>query len=211
MSPTYSSLNLVLLGPPGSGKSTQARRLAESYSLSHISTRDMLREEVARETVSGIAAKRDMERGELVSDRLLAGLMLQRLDRDDCARGFILDGYPRTVDQAVLLDGILAELGRSIERVVLIDLPLEVGADRLMAKNREQVLVGESVAEEVALGSDVGREVVIRERLRVWQENAPSLIEFYRDRSLLFEVDGEQPMDEVSEAVRQAVGAPVGA
>lgn len=211
MSPTYSSLNLVLLGPPGSGKSTQARRLADSYSLSHISTRHMLREEVARETVLGIAAKKDMERGELVSDRLLAGLMLQRLDRDDCARGFILDGYPRTVDQAVLLDGILAELGRSIERVVLIDLPLDVGADRLMANNREQTVAGEALAEEVVLESDVGRDVVVRERLRVWQENAPFLIEFYRDRGLLLEVEGDRPMDEVSEAVRQAVGAPVGA
>ena len=135
MSPTYSSLNLVLLGPPGSGKSTQARQLAASYSLPHISTREMLREEVARQTVAGNQARKEMERGELVSDRLLAGLMLHRLDRDDCARGFILDGYPRTVEQAALLDGILAELGRSIERVVLIDVPLDTGADRLMANH----------------------------------------------------------------------------
>jgi len=91
MSPSYSSLNLVLLGPPGSGKSTQASRLASSFHLPHISTRAMLRDEVDRGTSVGVDARKVMERGELVPDRVLAGLMLQRLDRDDCARGRILD------------------------------------------------------------------------------------------------------------------------
>lgn len=213
MSPAYSSLNLVLLGPPGSGKSTQARQLATSYSLPHISTRDMLSEEVERGTTVGVAAREHFECGELVPDRLLAGLMLQRLDRDDCARGFILDGYPRTVDQAMLLDGILAELGRSIERVVLIDTPLEVGAQRLISvlHDDEQVTEKAVLTEDVVLLESSAREDVVRERLKVWRKYAPSLLEFYRDRGLLMEVDGDRTEDEVSDAVSRAVGEPVGA
>jgi adenylate kinase len=191
MSATYSSLNLVLLGPPGSGKSTQAVRLSDSYHVPHISTHDMLRDEVERATAVGIEADAGFRRGELVNDRLLAGLVLQRLDRDDCARGFILDGYPRTRNQAELLDGILAELGRSIERVVLIDVPFQTGIARLTA--------------------DSTPEGVARERLRVWQDNAASLVEYYGQRGLLLEVNGDRPVAEVSGSVLRAVGAPVGA
>jgi adenylate kinase len=191
MSPAYSSLNLILLGAPGSGKTTQAEKLAAAFRLPHIATGEMLSSEVTRNTPVGLQAKTEMERGELVSDRLLAGLILQRIDREDCARGFILDGYPRTVEQATLLDGILAELGRSIERVVMIDVPGVVS----MARQ----------------GSDGPNGDLIRERLRVWQENAPFLVDFYRMRGLLLEVDGDRGVDEVCEAVMQAVGAPVGA
>ncbi len=211
MSPSYSSLNLVLLGPPGSGKSTQASRLASSFHLPHISTRAMLRDEVDRGTSVGVDARKVMERGELVPDRVLAGLMLQRLDRDDCARGCILDGYPRTVEQAILLDGILAELGRSIERVVLIDLPLEVGVRRLIDAGDVVENNGAIVAEDVSVTGSRDYEDVVRERCRVWRENAPALLDFYRHRGLLLEIAGDRPIDEVGETVRQAVGAPVGA
>ncbi len=211
MSPSYSSLNLVLLGPPGSGKSTQASRLASSFHLPHISTRAMLRDEVDRGTSVGVDARKVMERGELVPDRVLAGLMLQRLDRDDCARGCILDGYPRTVEQAILLDGILAELGRSIERVVLIDLPLEVGVRRLIDAGDVVENNGAIVVEDVSVTGRHDYEDVVRERCRVWRENAPALLDFYRHRGLLLEIAGDRPIDEVGETVRQAVGAPVGA
>ena len=211
MSPSYSSLNLVLLGPPGSGKSTQAGRLAASFDLPHISTRAMLRDEVERGTAVGVEARTVMERGELAPDRLLAGLMLQRLDRDDCARGCILDGYPRTVAQATLLDGILAELGRSIERVVLIDVPLEVGVGRLVAGGGAAAESGAILAEDVSVVGARNYEDVVRERCRVWRENAPALLDFYRHRGLLLEIAGDRPADEVGEAVKRAVGAPVGA
>jgi adenylate kinase len=202
MTATYSSLNLVILGPPGSGKSTQAERLAERYRMPHISTRDMLQEEVERESTLGREADEGMRRGELVSDKLLAGLILQRLDREDCARGFILDGYPRTVDQATLLDGILAELGRSIERVVLISVPPASGLERLL----EDRHAGSESDNESG-----NHEQVLRERLRVWQDNEPAMTEFYGNRGLLVEVDGDQSIDEVDEAVQRSVGAPVGA
>ncbi len=211
MSPPYSSLNLVLFGPPGSGKSTQAARLASTFYLPHISTRAMLREEVERGTAVGAEAQKVMERGELVSNRLLAGLMLQRLDRDDCARGFILDGYPRTVEQAMLLDGILAELGRGIERVVLIDVPFDVGVERLVAARDVAAESDAVLVEDVAVTGGREFEDVVRERCRVWRENSPALLDFYRHRGLLLEIAGDRSIDEVSEAVRQAVGAPVGA
>jgi adenylate kinase len=200
MTATYSSLNLVILGPPGSGKTTQSQRLAARYHLPHISTRDMLQQEVERETAVGREAELVMRRGELVSDRLLAGLILQRIDHDDCARGFILDGYPRTVEQATLLDGILAELGRSIERVVLISASPESGLERLLAESD-----GGSTGDRGAL------EELVRERLRAWQDNEAALIEFYSNRGLLLQVDGEGSIDDVDTAVQQSVGAPVGA
>jgi adenylate kinase len=202
MTATYSSLNLVLLGPPGSGKTTQAERLASSYQLPHVVTRDMLRREVERQTAAGREAALSLSSGDLVSDRVLAGLILQRIDREDCARGFILDGYPRTVAQAVLLDGILAELGRSIERVVLIDVAPEIGLERLVA-------VADSEDDPTPGGLD--RRELIRGRLRVWQDNAGAVVDFYQSRGLLLTVNGNQPVERVSEALLRAVGAPVGA
>lgn len=190
MTATYSSLSLVLLGPPGSGKTTQARALADAYQLPLISTREMLRVEIEGDTALGRQAKHGMERGELVSDRIMSAIILQRLDRRDCRRGFILDGYPRTSAQAALLDGILAELGRTIDRVVLLELPEELALERLRAVEHEEA---------------------VRERFQIWRDNAPALIESYRNRGLLLEVDGGDPETQVREAVMQAVGAPVGA
>ena len=190
MTATYSSLSLVLLGPPGSGKTTQARALAAAYQLPLISTREMLESEVENGTSLGRQIERGMERGELVPDRVMSAIILHRLDRRDCKRGFILDGYPRTSGQAALLDGILAELGRTIDRVVLLDVPEEVALKRLRA---------------------VEPADAVHERFQVWRDNSPALVESYRNRGLLLEVDGSQPDDRVREAVMQAVGAPVGA
>jgi adenylate kinase len=210
MSATFSSLNLVLLGAPGSGKTTQAEKLSAAYSLPHVSTSEMLYTEVIGGTAVGLQAQAEMERGELVSDRLLAGLVLQRLDREDCARGFILDGYPRTVEQAALLDGILAELGRGIERVVMIGVPGEVGLSRL-SEQPSTPARDDLPPVEIGRAGGEDQELVRRERLRVWEANAPSLVEFYRARGVLLEVAGDGSVDEVCEAVMQAVGAPVGA
>jgi adenylate kinase len=151
----------------------------------------MLEAEIASGSPLGRQIEREViKRGELVSDRVMSGMILQRLDREDCRRGFILDGYPRTVDQAALLDTIMAELGRSIDRVVLLDVAEEVGVERLASSEEAEA---------------------IEERCRIWRDNAPALIESYRHRGLLLEVDGSRSGDEVRDSVLQVVGAPVGA
>ena len=224
MSPTFSSLNLVLLGPPGSGKGTQARLLAERYELPHISTGDMLWDEVANGTGIGGEIQKNLDRGELVSDKVMSGLILQRIDREDCARGFILEGYPRKLGQAELLDGILAELGRRIEQVVLLDVPDDVIVARLKGRlihpgsGRVYHVVedppkkpgADNLTGEALVERDDDREEVVRDRLRVYHRHARALMEYYRNRDQLVVVDGNQSIARVAQAMDESVGVRVG-
>ena len=224
MSPTFSSLNLVLLGPPGSGKGTQARLLAKSYHLPHISTGDMLWDEVANGTGLGGEIQSNLDRGELVSDKVMSGVILQRVDREDCARGFILEGYPRKLAQAELLDGILAELGRRVEQVVLLDVPDDVIVARLEGRLVHpgsgrvfHVLEDppknpgfDDLTGEPLVKRDDDREEVVRDRLRVYHQHARALTDYYRNRDQLVVVDGNQSIPRVAETVDVSVGAQVG-
>ncbi|MFV2071406.1 MAG: adenylate kinase [Thermoanaerobaculales bacterium] len=225
MSPSFSSLNLVLLGPPGSGKGTQATLLAERYRIPRISTGEMLRDEVQRGSDLGREVEAIVNRGELVSDRLVAGMVLQRLDAEDCARGFVLDGFPRNVEQAALLDGVLAELGRTIERALVLEVPDEVIVKRIGGRrihpgsgrvyhvdfNPPQTAGKDDLTgEPLELRKD-DREETVRERLRVYHRAATALVEFYRLRGLSVEIDGNCHPDEVSRAVGHAIEAPVSA
>jgi len=223
MSPSFSSLNLVLLGPPGSGKGTQARVLAERYHLPHISTGDMLWGEVANGTGLGDEVQPDLDRGELVSDQVMSGLILQRLDRDDCARGFILEGYPRKLGQAELLDGILAELGRRIERVILLDVPDDVIVARLGGRlihpasgrtyheiyDPPKTPGVDDVTGEPIEKRDDDREAVVRDRLRVHHEHAPGLEDFYRNRGQLVIVNGDQTIHRVADEIDRLIAVQV--
>ncbi len=223
MSPTFSSLNLVLLGPPGSGKGTQARLLAERYQLPHISTGDMLWGEVANGTGLGGEIQSDLDRGELVSDQVMSGLILQRIDREDCARGFILEGYPRKVAQAELLDGILAELGRRVEQVILLDVPDEVIVSRLRGRlihpgsgrtyhrleDPPKEPGVDDLSGEPLVEREDDREEVVRDRLRIYRLHAAGVADFYRKRNQLVVVDGNQAIARVADSVDEAVGAPV--
>jgi len=191
MSPAFSSLNLVFLGPPGAGKGTQARILAERYRIPHIATGPLLRAEVQRGTAIGQQAEEAMVAGKPVSDQVVSGLVVPRLHLDGAARGFILDGYPRNLTQAGLLDGILAELNRNLERVLLFHLDDHEVLCRLEATRGE------------------GSEPSLRRRLEAWREDASPVIEVYRRRGLLVEVDAGSSPAAVAEEVAQLVAAPV--
>jgi len=223
MTPSFSSLNLVLLGPPGSGKGTQARVLAERYQLPHISTGDMLWDEVANGTGLGGEVQPNLDRGELVSDQVMNGLILQRIDREDCARGFILDGYPRKLAQAELLDGILAELGRRIEHVVLLDVPDDVIVARLEGRlvhfesgrtyhekyDPPKNAAVDDLTGEALQKRDDDSEEVVRDRLSVYHHHAAGVADYYRNRNQLVVVDGNQSIVRVAQAVDESVGVRV--
>ena len=225
MSPGFSSLNLIFLGPPCAGKGTQARLLAERYCIPHLATGDLLRDEVRRRTATGEQVKEIMATGKLVPDPILSGLILPRLHLDGAARGFILDGYPRNVEQASLLDGILAELNRSLERVLLFTVSEEEifrrargrrvhpvsGRTYHLELNPPRRVAGGDETGEVLIARADDDEEVVRRRVLVWRQRTAPLAEVYRRRGLLVEIEGGLPLAEVTEAVAQVVAAPVGA
>ena len=181
---------LVFLGPPGSGKGTQAVSLAEALTIPAISTGDMLREAVAAGTDLGEQVQAVMESGELVSDDLMAEVVRERLSHDDAAEGFLLDGYPRTESQARTLDQILIGSESELDHVVFLDVPEGVLVERALARQRVD-----------------DREDVIRERLRVYREKTQPLVDRFRGLGLLRAVDGDRTIEEVGAAIRQAVEA----
>jgi adenylate kinase len=204
MSPFFSSLNLIFLGPPGSGKHMQAEILARSYNLAHISSRELLREEIRKNSYVGREARPSMEIAIPVADNLMAGLVLSRLDQEDCARGFLLTGFPRNARQAMTLDDILAELGRVIERVICIDVPDSVLARRL---NK----AGDTAATEaLSTQNETMTPEMIQERISSYRQSVGPLIDLYRARGQLLVIDGDCPEEMVTERVQQAIGMPVG-
>lgn len=223
MSAQYRGLNLVILGPPGSGKGTQAKVLSERYSIPHISTGDILREEVRFGTDLGQEARAAMERGELVPDRLVAGIILHRLDQDDCARGFILDGYPRNVEQAGMLDDLLAELGRGLELTLLITVDDRELVRRLAGRRScpqcgrvyqvesQPAVDGRTcdICSVELIQREDDEEAVVRDRLTLYNAKTSPLVDFYRRRGMLVEVAGGRAVAEVTGALLEAIGGPV--
>ena len=185
-------MNLVMFGPPGAGKGTQATELSEIYGIPQISTGGILRDAVAVGTELGQKAKVVMEKGELVGDELIVGIVKERLANDDSKDGFILDGFPRTVAQAVALDGIL--LHRSPLFVIELDVPDEELVGRLSRRA------------ELENRSD-DREEVVRERLRVYQEQTQPLVTFYQGRPTFRQVNGDQSPKEVQDALEETIKA----
>jgi len=203
---------LVFLGPPGAGKGTQARAVAERLGVPQVSTGDMFRDHAARGTELGRQAKAVMERGELVSDDIVVGMVADRISRPDCAKGFILDGFPRTVPQAERLEALLAESHRPGPLAVNFGLSYTNLVRRLTGR-RTCVLCGEIYniyfrppkvegrcdrdgGELVQRADD--REEVIRERLSAYERQTQPLIEFYRQRGALLDVDAEAPPEELT-------------
>ncbi len=203
---------LVFLGPPGAGKGTQARLVAERLGVPQVSTGDMFRDHAARGTELGRQAKAVMERGELVSDDIVVGMVAERIARPDCSKGFILDGFPRTVPQAERLEALLAQSGRPSVLAVNFNLSYTNLVRRLTGR-RTCVLCGEIYniyfrppKAEGRCDRDGGeltqraddREEVIRERLSAYERQTQPLIDFYRQRHALLDVDAEAPPEELT-------------
>jgi len=192
---------VVFLGPPGAGKGTQAARLAAKYGLPQISTGDMLREAVGAGTELGGRVKAIMASGDLVSDEVMLELVEDRLAKPDCSGGAILDGYPRTRGQAATLDPLTERLGLGEVKLVLsLDVPEEEVVNRISGRRQESAAMGER---------DDDKQEVVVERMRVYRELTEPLVDYYRDRSVLRQVDGVGTIDEVfgrlDEAMREAV------
>jgi adenylate kinase len=212
-----SELNLVLLGPPGSGKGTQGERLQEDFRLPYYATGDILRAAVRDETELGKTAKEYMERGDLVPDEVIIGVITERIRSSEAADGFILDGFPRTTPQAEALDSALEGLGRALTAVLLIDAPEEevvrrLGGRRTCAKNGSHIFHVEfdppkepdvcDIDGSRLLIRDDDEPEVIRNRLAQYHEKTEPLIDYYDEKGLLRRIDGSRPPDEVGDRIR---------
>ena len=186
---------LIFLGPPGAGKGTQAQRITEDHGIPQLSTGDMLRAAVAAQTEIGKQAKEIMDSGNLVSDEIVAGIIAERIDQDDCKPGFLLDGFPRTLAQAEMLDAILAEKGRALDVVLELKVDEEALVERLNTRIAETKAAGQEVRAD-------DNEDTFRHRLSVYNEQTAPLIPFYSEKGLLKEVDGMASIDEVTDEIR---------
>lgn len=183
---------LLIVGPPGAGKGTQAVRLAEELSIPAISTGDIFRANVSGETELGILAKSYMDKGEYVPDSVTNDMVRSRLAEDDAEDGFLLDGYPRTLDQVEALDGMLTELDSTLDAVLLLVVETEEVVGRLVERGKEQ-------------GRSDDTEETIRRRLEVYAEQTAPLIDVYEKRDLVRRVDGMASIDEVTTSLREAL------
>jgi adenylate kinase len=191
-------MRLILLGPPGAGKGTQAERLSQRHRIARLSTGDMLRAAVAAATPIGVKAKDIMARGELVPDPVVIAIIADRIKEPDAARGFILDGFPRTVAQAEALERLLAQRGIKLDGVI------ELKVDEGILVRRIETRVGETRARGEAVRADDDPEV-LKQRLAAYRAQTAPLADHYRNKGLLKSVDGMASIDEVSEAIGRVV------
>jgi adenylate kinase len=212
-------LNLILFGPPGAGKGTQAERLRKDFELPYIATGDMLRANVKDETELGKKAKEYMDAGDLVPDELIVAMAADRLSQDDAQDGFILDGFPRTIEQAQALDKQLSDLGRRVTAALLVDVPDEEVIRRLSGR-RMCVKAGHNYhvefdppKHEGVCDQDGSRLVqreddkpeVIENRLRVYHEKTKPLVDYYDERGLMRRIDGTRDPADVHGHIRAVI------
>lgn len=214
-----SKMIVVVLGPPGAGKGTQSELLAQRAGLPHVATGNLLRDAIARGTPLGLLAKPYIDRGELVPDATMVEIVRERLGEPDARRGAILDGYPRTIEQARALNRVLSEQGRKVDRVIYLRLPVEEVvrriAERYVCPNCGAVYHLETSPPSVPDRCDrCGQPLnqrpddhpdVVRRRLEVYDHETAPLIDFYRRQNLMTEVDGGAEVDLVHEAIVQAL------
>jgi len=208
-------MNIVFLGPPGAGKGTQAKILIERYGIPQISTGDMLREHRAKGTELGKKAQEYMDKGQLVPDEIILSMVKERLSQPDCEKGFILDGFPRTVAQAEALDRMLEEMGKKLDFALALVVPDELLVERLTGrrtckqcgmmyhiKYKPPKVEGKC---DVCGGELYQRpddnEETVRNRLKVYHEQTAPLIEYYKKKGILREIDGRGTIDEITQQI----------
>ena len=205
-------MNLILLGPPGAGKGTQAVRISERYSLPHISTGDMLRSAIKAQTPMGLAAKSHIDKGELVPDDVVIGVVRERLAMADCAKGFLLDGFPRTLVQAEALEKIA-----SVDVALCVDAEAEALVQRIAGRRvctkcngtfHVSALKGTvcPVCGAALMQRDDDQEKTVRNRLAVYEAQTKPLIDFYTHKGILRSVDGMQAIEKVFQDICDVLG-----
>lgn len=211
-------MNIILLGPPGAGKGTQAKKISEQYSLPHISTGDILRHNISKNTHLGIKAKSYMDKGELVPDELLVDIIKVRLSEPDCSAGFLLDGYPRTIPQADSLGKILADSNRKIDVVLNIHVEDEELINRLSGRRMcscgtsYHVLFNPSAREGICNSCncelyqrDDDKPETVRNRLAAYKKQTQPLIDYYNKKALLSTIDGGKDIPGIFEDIRKVL------
>jgi adenylate kinase len=215
--PTY----IILLGPPGSGKGTQAARLREEFDLPHVASGDLFRHNLNNETELGLQAQSYMDRGELVPDEITIAMVMDRLSQPDCAKGAILDGFPRTLVQAEALDEALEAEGHTVDVVPLIQVPDEVVVERLSGRlicrecqatfhktyNPFESCPYNKCNGEYLYQRDDDKPETVRSRLEVYWEQTSPLIDYYRNQGVLVEINGDQAMEAVEKDLIAAIKA----
>lgn len=213
-------MKIVLLGPPGAGKGTQAKSISNKYSIPHISTGDIFRKNISENTPLGIEAKSYMDKGQLVPDEVTINMVKDRLQQDDCKSGYLLDGFPRTVAQAEALNCFLLERGEQLDTALLIKVPNEFILERMTGR-RVCPSCGASYHVKFNPPANEGKcnlcgnEVIqrkddtvetVKERLDVYEKETQPLIDFYDNKKLLSEVDGTQAINEVFRGICEILG-----
>lgn len=214
-------LKIILLGPPGAGKGTQAKLITEKYSIPHISTGDIFRKNISEKTPLGIEAKRYMDNGQLVPDEVTIGIVNDRLSMNDCENGFLLDGFPRTVKQAEALDSFLNSNEQKIDTALLIDVPKEFILERMTGRrvcsacgasyhikfNRPKVENKCDVCGGPLVQRKDDTEETVKERLDVYDRQTQPLIQYYKEKNILAKVDGTEEIGMVFEKICDVLGA----
>ena len=204
-------MRIILLGPPGAGKGTQAKLISEKYSISHISTGDIFRKNISEKTPLGVKAKEYMDKGLLVPDELTIDIVKDRLTNEDCKNGFLLDGFPRTVKQAEALEDFLKTREENIDTALLIHVPSEFILDRMTGRRvcpacgaSYHIKFNPPKVDEIcdACGSGIVQrkddsEDTVKERIDVYEKQTQPLADFYKSKDQLFVVDGTQAIDQV--------------